>query len=384
MTKNVPSRSSLNRTGSVDRRFTPFRIVVHMVVSVAVATVVSITGCASVAPAGDPPPERASDGGGQEAPARRYFSPWPASVTPSFRETAYVATDWIGFSHPEGWRFATTAPAEIAIILPDDDVTGRIALLPRDGTSAGATGTLPASTARFLQWADALPGEIVWSDETIGGSRDNPREIFIAISATKDEQVTGLIWQEAADREVVIEYTGSRGAVESATRGMIRTAKTVAIPEAESGSTGDRPAPSPEANGEDRLSRRTGAGRRRLETGLTFAAPAGTEIARWRWQEDLATGFVLSLAGDVADEAAPGTPGVNDGTGEPDTPVDATETPDVDDPATTAAPYRVAVWQDEGGTFSFDLLSETEPPDGELRALLTEYLSYREVEGGVR
>jgi len=354
MTKKVPHSSSLARIGSFVRRSCGSRTVVYAIASFVVSAAVAVTGCATPGNPGPPAGETAvvEEIAPRTSGAGLFFSPWPATVTQSFRETAWVGTDWIGFSHPEGWRLAITAPNEIAIILPDDEVTGRVALLPRYGTPPAANDRLPAGTARFLQWAGMLPGEVVWSDETVAGTPGDPREIFIAVSSTDDRRATGLIWQAAKDGEVIIEYTGSREAVEDATRGMILTAKTVTIPAEAAGGPG-----------------------RRLETGLTFAPPPGNPDGRWRWREDLAAGFVLSLSPGTDAEAAPGgtaepgesaAPAVADGRGAP------------------SIEHRVAVWRDEAGTFSFDVLSETEPPEGELRALLTEYLGYREVEGGVR
>jgi hypothetical protein len=136
---------------------------------------------------------------------------------------------------------------------------------------------------------------------------------------------------------------------------MIRTAKTVTFPVTTITDAGNGTERSAEADGRDSGTVGTGNRGRRLETGLTFEPPPDEPGNGWRWQEDLVAGFVLSR------------PAATD-----------------DDPAGTTSEYRVAIWQDDAGSFSFDILSDDEPPEGELRTLLTEYIGYREIGGGTR
>lgn len=273
----------------------------------------------------------------------RAYSPWPVAIDRDFRESAILTTADISFSHAPGWYFVdnsdagetdigvvvriadTTAFFEIdtgrklAALQEGDALYGRIVIASTDDPDADDPDA--RRDARFLQWLSVIPGEVVWSDESV---RDDGSPLYLALLQREtEENLYAIAWFASEDREVILRLAGPAPSVRDNFPDLIRLAKTVTFTDS------------------------TPLSFRRIPGGLQFSDSTG----RWRWNKDLAQGFILSLR-----EAAP-------------VGADTAEADDGD----------VAVWIEEE-EFFFELLSE-DVDEGEVAELLRTGISLRTTAG---
>lgn len=355
----------------------------------------------------------------------RPYSPWPVSVDRGFQEGAVVSTAGISFSHAPGWYFASSQPTEgpiggdngpaasdVAFVVRiadtaayfDADVGQKLSTLqggtelygsivrrpwsPETVPTRPDTADPRTSAIRYLQWLEQIPGEVVWSDESVaGGSGSTRRPLFLALVEERSGEVLhALAWTHIDDAEVVVRMSGPAQGVRNNLPDLIRLVKTLAPAGAEGDRRGNTPAGAqagtvapPSSGGSSGSGGQSGPGGpgggpttptasfRRIPEGLQFSDPTGA----WRWSRDLVDGFVVARTDpSTGASGTAGTGGSSRGGGG-----DTATTPGT---AQNEA-VEVAMWADGDG-FAFQPLSEG-IDEAAVRRLLQENVSLRRAVG---